>query len=181
MARSDDMDWLYRDDPEPEPTRVLPQGRYPDPQSAPPPPSSPGRTRTQAPPPPSPPRGTRHRRRRRRPFLRFLTMLLAAWLVFLIGTPAYAWLVGTRVDSAPAGERPAEQPGTTVLLVGSDARDTLSDEDRGRLGTGSAEGRRTDTMMLMHTPVTGEPVLLSLPRDSYVSIPGRDKNKLNAA
>nr|WP_255433792.1 LCP family protein [Tessaracoccus sp. MC1865] len=36
-------------------------------------------------------------------------------------------------------------------------------------------------MMLLHTPTEGEPVLLSLPRDSIVQIPGRKKNKLNAA
>lgn len=113
--------------------------------------------------------------------LRLVGMLLALWLAFLIGTPLYAWTAGTSIDSAPAGERPPKQPGTTILLVGSDGRDHLSAEDRARLGTGSAEGQRTDTMMLLHTPQDGHPVLLSLPRDSLVSIPGRKKNKLNAA
>ncbi|HJE51539.1 MAG TPA: LCP family protein [Tessaracoccus flavescens] len=179
MARSDDLEWLYRDEPEVEPTRVLSTQEAPEPQYAPPPPPPRG-TRVQSPPPPAPPQPTR-RRRRRHPFLRFVGTLLVLWLVFLIGTPLYAWFVGTRVESAPSGERPAAQPGKTVLLVGSDARDNLSAEDRARLGTGSTEGRRTDTMMLMHTPAEGKPVLLSLPRDSYVSIPGHKKNKLNAA
>ncbi|WP_453827665.1 LCP family protein, partial [Tessaracoccus lubricantis] len=121
------------------------------------------------------------RRRRRRPVLRTLGTILVLWLAFLIGTPLYAWTAGTQVDATPDGERPAEQPGTTILLVGSDAREELSAEDRSRLGTGTSEGRRTDTMMLLHTPTEGEPVLLSLPRDSLVDIPGRKRNKLNAA
>ena len=37
-------------------------------------------------------------------------------------------------------------------------------------------------MMLLHIPRgTGKPVLISLPRDSYVPIPGHGRNKLNAA
>jgi LCP family protein required for cell wall assembly len=36
--------------------------------------------------------------------------------------------------------------------------------------------------MLLHVPTAGGPtVLVSVPRDSYVSIPGRGKNKINAA
>ncbi|WP_226996248.1 LCP family protein [Tessaracoccus flavus] len=112
---------------------------------------------------------------------RFVLTLLALWLVFLIGTPLYAWIAATRVEAAPTGDRPGDQPGSTVLLVGSDGRDDLTAEERNRLGTGSAEGRRTDTMMLVHTPSEGPAVLLSLPRDSYVSIPGYGSNKLNAA
>ena len=50
-----------------------------------------------------------------------------------------------------------------------DAREDLTKEQRKRLGTGSTEGRRTDTMMLLHLPRSGDPVLLSLPRDSLVS------------
>ncbi len=36
-------------------------------------------------------------------------------------------------------------------------------------------------MMLLHVPESGPTALISLPRDSYVSIPGHGKNKLNAA
>lgn len=194
--REDDLDWLYREERS-EPTAVLPadeverlRGRDPGraaptrqgQRPTPPPPGTRPAPPAQPPqdPPPPPPTG-RRRRKRRRPVLRTLLTLFVLWLVFLIGTPLYAWTAGTKVDTAGAGERPAEQPGTTVLLVGSDGRDDLSADDRARLGTGSTEGRRTDTMMLLHTPAEGEPVLLSLPRDSYVSIPGRGRNKLNAA
>ena len=194
--REDDLDWLYREERS-EPTAVLPadeverlRGRDPGraaptrqgQRPTPPPPGTRPAPPAQPPqdPPPPPPTG-RRRRKRRRPVLRTLLTLFVLWLVFLIGTPLYAWTAGTKVDTAGAGARPAEQPGTTVLLVGSDGRDDLSADDRARLGTGSTEGRRTDTMMLLHTPAEGEPVLLSLPRDSSVSIPGRGRNKLNAA
>ena len=95
--------------------------------------------------------------------------------------PAYAWSQVGRVDDAPGGERPAEQPGQTFLLVGSDSREGLSRAEQQKLGTGSTEGQRTDTVMLLHVPVGGQPVLISIPRDSYVAIPGHGQNKINAA
>nr|WP_306238767.1 MULTISPECIES: LCP family protein [unclassified Ornithinimicrobium] len=36
-------------------------------------------------------------------------------------------------------------------------------------------------MMLLHLPDSGDPVLISIPRDSYLEIPGNGSNKLNAA
>lgn len=81
----------------------------------------------------------------------------------------------------PTGERPAGQPGTLWLLVGSDSREGLSAEEQRRLGTGATEGERTDTMMLLYVPPTGKPALISIPRDSYVAIPGYGRNKINAA
>src|SRR5581483_48321 len=40
----------------------------------------------------------------------------------------------------------------------------------------------TDTMMIVHVPADGrKATLISLPRDSYVAIPGFEDNKLNAA
>lgn len=76
--------------------------------------------------------------------------------------------------------RPADTPGTNWLIVGSDSRAGLSRQQRKDYATGSAAGRRTDSMMLMHTGEGGT-TLVSLPRDSYVPIPGRGSNKLNAA
>lgn len=81
----------------------------------------------------------------------------------------------------PTGDRPADQPGTMWLLVGSDSREGLSAEERERLGTGDIEGRRTDTIMLLYIPPSGKPALISIPRDSYVPIPGHGRDKINAA
>lgn len=110
-----------------------------------------------------------------------ITALVVAWVVFMIGTPLYAWTQSNAVPVTVAGARPANQPGTMTLLVGSDGRDQLSAEQRGTLGTGDTAGQRTDTMMLLYSPPTGRPALISLPRDSYLTIPGRGKDKLNAA
>lgn len=115
-------------------------------------------------------------------WIRGALILLAAWLVFLIVVPLWAWKKISQVDAEPDGDRPPDTPGTTFLLVGSDSREGLSEEQRGELGTGNAGGQRTDTIILLHVPDGDGPrLLLSIPRDSYVDIPGHGKNKINAA
>jgi LCP family protein required for cell wall assembly len=115
--------------------------------------------------------------RRRVPWVR---IVLVAWLVFLVAVPLWAWSKVTKVDAEPGGQRPGGQPGSTYLLVGSDSREGLSVQERKRLGTGNAAGQRTDTIMMLHTG-SGPSLLLSIPRDSIVDIPGRGTDKVNAA
>ncbi len=107
--------------------------------------------------------------------------MVALVLVYLVAFPLWAWFGSDRVDATPQTDRPGFQPGITLLLTGSDSRAGLSDEDKRRLGTGSVEGERADTIMLLHVPVIGGPTLLSIPRDSYVTVPGHGKDKINAA
>ncbi|WP_344662731.1 LCP family protein [Catenulispora subtropica] len=90
--------------------------------------------------------------------------------------------------------RPPEGKGTNWLLVGSDDREGLTKDQQDALhtGGGSVTGgtSRTDSMMLLHSGDHGT-TLISLPRDSYVTIPAwtdskgkphkESKNKLNAA
>jgi LCP family protein required for cell wall assembly len=76
----------------------------------------------------------------------------------------------THVDALSGA---ADTPGDTFLIVGSDSRAGWADD-----GT---VGARTDTIMVLHQPVKGPPALISIPRDSYVEIPGHGKNKINAA
>ncbi|MBC3194240.1 LCP family protein [Pseudonocardia sp. C8] len=85
----------------------------------------------------------------------------------------------TRVEALPADSE-ASSSGTNYLIVGSDSRDGLSAEDEERLATGDAAGQRTDTIMLLHTGSSGS-VLVSLPRDSTVPIPGHGTGKINSA
>lgn len=137
-----------------------------------------------APPVEPPPTGGRGRRGRRgfRPRfrVRYVFLLLLAFLAYLVIVPIVAWNKVDEVDWQPEGDRPADQPGTTYLLVGSDSRAGLSEEERKELSTGNAEGGRTDTIMLLHTG-SGPNLLLSIPRDSIVDIPGRGEGKINAA
>jgi LCP family protein required for cell wall assembly len=110
-----------------------------------------------------------------------LLILLLLFMLWLIAVPAYAWTQIARVDAAPSGQRPADQPGKTFLLVGSDSRAGLTKAEQRRLGTGSTGGQRTDTIMLVYVPLTGKPALISVPRDSYVDVPRNGKNRINAA
>ena len=156
----------------PEETRVMPasdrtaRGRSPEPQR----PARPAA-------PPRPPRTTKRRPRFR---LRWLWVLLLLWLVFLIAIPLWAWTRVDKVNAFPGGDRPEEQPGTTYLMVGSDSRGDLTPVERRELGTGNASGQRTDTIMLLHTG-SGPNLLMSIPRDSQVEVPGYGRTKINAA
>jgi LCP family protein required for cell wall assembly len=120
---------------------------------------------------------------RRRFWVRRILVLIVVLIIVFGGLFVWADRQLRRVDAlADYPGRPAVTPGEDWLLVGSDSREGLSASDRRRLRTGSAEGRRTDTVMLLHLPVAGgTPTLLSLPRDSYVPIPGQGRNKLNTA
>jgi LCP family protein required for cell wall assembly len=126
-------------------------------------------------PPQAPPK------KRRNWFGRIIGLIVLLFVLMLICVPLYAWGRINKVDAMPTGERPAATPGTTYLLVGSDSREGLSRAERSKLGTGTAAGQRTDSIMLLHVPESGPTVLLSLPRDSYVPIPGHGRNKINAA
>lgn len=87
-----------------------------------------------------------------------------------------------RVDALAAyAGRPAGTPGTTWLIVGTDSRDDLSQAEKDKLATGDADGSRTDTIMLAHLPRSGKPMLISIPRDLYVPIPGLGQHKINSA
>ena len=134
----------------------------------------------------------RRRPKRRRPLRRTAIALLAVILVGSAGT--YAW-AETRlqrdVDLDKFDSRPPAGEGTNYLIVGSDSREGLSEQDRKELNTGVFGGRRTDSMILLHKGKHGTS-MVSFPRDSWVTIPGYThpstgkrtgpvKNKLNAA
>ena len=73
--------------------------------------------------------------------------------------------------------------GTNWLIAGSDSRGGLTKQQENQLALGhDITGGRSDTIMLLHLPANGtRPTLVSIPRDSYVPIPGYGYNKLNAA
>jgi LCP family protein required for cell wall assembly len=165
-----DYDWLYgterkgvgsgrRPDraqagsDDPEPTRVLRSG---------------GGT---APPPSRP---------RRRLRLGWVKLVLLLWVVFLVAVPLWAWARIDKVNAEPSAHRPGDQPGTTYLLVGSDSRKGLTRKQELSYGTGRGQGRRTDTIMLLHTGA-GPNLLMSIPRDSLVEVRGHGVTKINAA
>ncbi|MEU3503224.1 LCP family protein [Streptomyces hundungensis] len=119
--------------------------------------------------------------------------LVGVLLVTSVAT--YFWADGKvrrEVDLSKVIERPDEGKGTNYLIVGSDSRDGMSAEEKKKLHTGSADGKRTDSMILLHVGDHGN-TMVSLPRDSWVKIPSfkgsqsgkvfpaKGSNKLNAA
>ncbi|MEW2393998.1 LCP family protein [Streptomyces venezuelae] len=85
------------------------------------------------------------------------------------------------VDLSKVIERPEGGAGTNYLIVGSDSREGMTAEDKKKLHTGSAEGKRTDSMMILHVADDGGNTMISLPRDSNVTIPsfkGAESGKL---
>jgi len=82
-------------------------------------------------------------------------------------------------------DRPVATSGINWLLVGSDSRQDLSPEQQAELSTGGDLGSsRTDTILLVHIPHVGSghaATMVSIPRDSYVDIPGYGSDKINAA
>ncbi|AXE26630.1 LytR family transcriptional regulator [Streptomyces globosus] len=97
--------------------------------------------------------------------------LVSVLLVTAIGT--YVWAdskVRREVDLSKVIERPKDDDCTTYLIVGSDSREGLTEEDKKKLHTGSADGKRTDSMMIL-AACSGGTTMISLPRDSDVEIP----------
>jgi len=103
-------------------------------------------------------------------------LIVAAVLALLLAWPIGLglWANG-KVQHVPALSGAAGTPGTTYLLAGSDSRGGNGIPEDG------TEGARTDTIMLLAVPPSGPAALISLPRDTYVDIPGHGPAKLNAA
>ncbi|MFC1416949.1 LCP family protein [Streptacidiphilus cavernicola] len=128
----------------------------------------------------------------RRRKVRFtLFALVLTLLVVSVGT--YFWADSKLNHSNVLADypgRPAAGKGTNWLIIGSDSRQGLSKAQQQALHTGYDTGARTDSMMILHTGSNGN-TLMSIPRDSYVTIPAwtdskgikhsQSKNKINAA
>ena len=128
--------------------------------------------------------GRQYRGRRRPRWGRIaLVLTLAIGLVGLLcgfGLFLYSRSLDSRVGrtdpfSQITGGRPPvlAKGALNMLLLGSDSRDP--DEK-------ANAGSRTDTIILMHIQADHKHAyLISIPRDSYMPIPGHGKDKINAA
>ena len=69
-----------------------------------------------------------------------------------------------------------------ILIVGIDDRADMTPSETALLHVGQDSSLSTDVIMIVHVPADGsKATLISIPRDSYVTIPGFLKNKINAA
>lgn len=128
-----------------------------------------------------PPRAPRFAKPSGRRIVVIAVLVVGLLLAYLLGVPFMTWSSTPKTKAIPAGQRPADTPGSIYVLAGSDSREGLSPEEQKRLGTGNDAGKRTDTIMLLYVPPSGRAAIVSVPRDSYVDIPGRGKHKINAA
>jgi LCP family protein required for cell wall assembly len=126
----------------------------------------------------------RHGRRRWLRPRRILVILATLVVLVVLAAVAVYFSVNSKLTKAnvlvPTSLTSA---GTNWLITGSDSRAGLTRQQENQLALGhDIAGSRSDTIMLLHVPANGtRPTLVSLPRDSYVHIPGHGYNKLNAA
>ncbi|EFA22137.1 cell envelope-like function transcriptional attenuator common domain protein [Bifidobacterium gallicum DSM 20093 = LMG 11596] len=97
-----------------------------------------------------------------------IVVLLAAVALLTFGT--YSW-VDHNLNRQPWTSDMDKGSATTWLILGSDERDGTTPD--------SNEGSRTDTMLVLIKPKSGPSALISIPRDTLVSIDG-SYMKINA-
>lgn len=145
---------------------------------------------------PNAPKFSKTKRKSRIPWpIRFIRNVVLAFFSFYLGFYLILGFHSAKsLNKMPASAKVAlaKTTGTNWLLVGSDSREGLSKAERRQLHTGGDVGpQRTDTIMLIHIADNGKSTLVSLPRDSYVTIPAHialdgssvedRKNKINTA
>ena len=100
------------------------------------------------------------------------------WLsknVETIGDPFQG--LDTRPDLTGDTEPEGGKSPMNLLLLGSDSRISAGDPSQWKAGA-----QRTDAIMLVHLPADRQTAqVVSIPRDSWVPIPGHGEAKINAA
>ncbi|MGV9183461.1 LCP family glycopolymer transferase [Arcanobacterium canis] len=114
-------------------------------------------------------------RRRRMGWGKRIGIIFLTLLLIVVGWGAYLYSMGNaKINRKDALSNAADTSGTTYLIVGSDSRANYAP-------TSKTKGQRSDTIMLLQVPESGNTSLISIPRDSLVEIPGHGKGKINAA
>ncbi|MGV9772312.1 LCP family protein [Streptosporangium sp. NPDC003464] len=88
-----------------------------------------------------------------------------------------------KIEAVDAGVPGSQSTGAmNILVVGVDRRDNLSRQKQNQLKLGRESGERTDTMMVLHLSEDHtRATVVSLPRDTWTTIPGKGDHKINAA
>jgi LCP family protein required for cell wall assembly len=170
--------------------RGTPPARRPAPRR------EPANARRAAPPPRRP--EPRPAPRARRNSFRGAKIALTVVSLLVMGLTGYAWAAmqglvnGLNYANVISGDAGGDKPADgarDILLVGLDSRtdaqgNPLSREVLDQLRAGEADGElNTDSLIFVHIPNDGsKAVAISLPRDTYVDIPGGyGKHKINSA
>jgi len=94
----------------------------------------------------------------------------------------------TRIDGVFDGvpnrpDRPSGRAGdaTNILMMGTDARAVQQTTGNDGTGTWMPGAQRSDTLMLLHIDADGKAAsVISVPRDTWVQVPGHGMAKINA-
>jgi LCP family protein required for cell wall assembly len=92
----------------------------------------------------------------------------------------YFWVNGKLNRDVTLPATTNTSAGTNWLIAGDDSRTGLTRTQQDALHLGDEGADASDSLMLLHMG-SGKPVLISIPRDSYVDIPGHGDDKINAA
>lgn len=122
------------------------------------------------------------RRRIPRPRRRTVLVVVLVCALLLVGAPLGLTLYGSAQVQREPVEGLGSAPGTqmNILVVGSDSRAGLTDEQIVEFSTGFAGGGRTDTLMLLAVRGTSA-AMLSIPRDLFVTRCDGSQGRINAA
>jgi LCP family protein required for cell wall assembly len=112
-----------------------------------------------------------------------LAVVAAVVALILVATVGMYFNLNSKVTRIDALASPVGAPvsaGQNWLITGSNGN--LTPQLEHQFHTGQELDQLSDTIMLLHVPANGQrPTLVSIPRDSYVTIPGHGLNKINAA
>ncbi len=118
---------------------------------------------------------------------RTLALITSVLSVLVLLASGGGWLLAGYVSShlgrVNAGTSAAAPSGPlNILLAGVDVRAGLTRRQQRVLHVGHATGHNSDTLMVVHVTADHRHIsVVSLPRDSWVKIPGFGMNKINAA
>jgi LCP family protein required for cell wall assembly len=124
-------------------------------------------------------------RKARRQRLQIVALGIISTVTLLVSTGAWAVTsyVSGKLGRVDAGTTGTPDTGPVNLVVaGIDTRDGLTHRQEIELHVGADVSMNSDTLMLVHISADHSRVqVISLPRDSWVNIPGHGLNKINAA
>ena len=115
----------------------------------------------------------------------WVTLLVLALLACAAGYVVYRYyhLQGQLQEKVEGVTEAGEDEPFNVILVGSDSRIGLTEEEKESFGAADVGGERADTIIVAHIdPKTNQITMVQFPRDLYVPIAGTgSSNKINAA
>jgi LCP family protein required for cell wall assembly len=124
-------------------------------------------------------------RKARRLRLQLLALALSSALTLVLagGSWALTSYISSSLGRVNAGTSGTPSSGPiNILVAGIDTRGGLTKREEIKLHVGDAISENSDTLMLVHIPANHASVqVVSLPRDSWVNIPGHGMSKINAA